>query len=54
MDTNQSKQQSTLRIDLTNEQKQQIQQATGRQAEAIELSVSELEERISPGTRVRI
>ena len=37
-----------FRIDLTQDQKRQIEQATGKQAEAIELSVEELDERISP------
>lgn len=37
-----------LRIDLTPEQKSQIAEATGKQAEAIELSVEELEQRIAP------
>ncbi|HJP56300.1 MAG TPA: hypothetical protein VJ847_04650 [Gemmatimonadales bacterium] len=39
-----------LRINLTNEQKAQIQSATGKSAEAIELSVEELEQRIAPRT----
>ena len=39
-----------LRIDLTDEQKVQIAQATGKNAEAIELSVEELEQRIAPRT----
>lgn len=37
-----------VRIDLNDKQKVQIEKATGKQAEAIELSVQELEERISP------
>jgi hypothetical protein len=35
---------------LTPEQKDQVRQATGRDAEVIELSVEELEERIAPAT----
>ena len=35
-------------IKLTKEQKDQIKSATGKDAEAIELTVNELEERISP------
>ena len=38
-----------LRIKLTPEQKAQVQAATGKDAEALELSVEELEERIAPG-----
>jgi hypothetical protein len=39
-----------LRIALTDEQKAQVAQATGKSAEAIELSVEELEQRIAPRT----
>jgi hypothetical protein len=39
-----------FRIKLTPEQKAQVQAATGKDAEAVELSVEELEERIAPGT----
>jgi hypothetical protein len=38
-----------FRIHLTPEQKAQVQNATGKEAEAVELSVEELEERIAPG-----
>jgi hypothetical protein len=38
----------TFRITLTNEQKAQVRKATGKDAEVIELSVEELEERIAP------
>jgi uncharacterized small protein (DUF1192 family) len=38
----------TLRITLTPEQKDQVRKATGKDAEVIELSVEELEERIAP------
>jgi uncharacterized small protein (DUF1192 family) len=37
-----------VRIDLTPEQKQIIKKQTGKDAEAVELSVKELEERIAP------
>ena len=37
-----------VRIDLTTSQKEQIKARTGQQAEAIELTVQELEERIAP------
>ena len=43
-----SDQKKHVRIDLTAEQKTQIEQATGKSAEAIELSVEELEQRIAP------
>jgi hypothetical protein len=37
-----------FRINLTAEQKTQVRNATGKEAEAVELSVEELEERIAP------
>jgi hypothetical protein len=37
-----------IRIELTSEQKDKVRRATGRDAETIELSVEELEERIAP------
>jgi len=37
-----------FRIELTPEQKAQVRNATGKEAEAVELSVEELEERIAP------
>jgi hypothetical protein len=37
-----------VRIDLTDEQKKQIKDATEQNAEAIELTVQELEQRIAP------
>lgn len=37
-----------FRIKLTPEQKSQVRDATGKDAEAVELSVEELEERIAP------
>jgi hypothetical protein len=39
-----------IRIQLTPEQKAMVKNATGKDAEALELSVSELEERIAPVT----
>jgi hypothetical protein len=39
-----------FRIKLTPEQKAQVRTVTGKDAEAVELSVEELEERIAPGT----
>lgn len=38
----------SFRLTLTPEQQEQVRQATNKHAEAIELSVQELEERISP------
>ena len=43
-----SGQKDQVRIQLTPEQKAMIKTATGKNAEALELSVSELEERIAP------
>jgi hypothetical protein len=37
-----------VRIDLTSEQKEQVKNATEKNAEAIELTVQELESRIAP------
>lgn len=37
-----------FRIKLTEEQKSEVRKATGKDAEAVELSVEELEERIAP------
>ncbi len=37
-----------LRITLTPDQKAQVEKVTGKSAEAIELSVEELEQRIAP------
>jgi hypothetical protein len=39
-----------FRIKLTPEQKAQVRNATGKDAESVELSVEELEERIAPTT----
>jgi uncharacterized small protein (DUF1192 family) len=37
-----------VRLKLTPEQQNEVRKATGKSAEAIELSVEELEERIAP------
>ena len=39
---------SPFRIDLTPEQKAKVRDVTGKDADAVELSVEELEERIAP------
>jgi hypothetical protein len=38
-----------VRIDLTLEQKAQVKQQTGKDADAVEFTVEELEQRIAPG-----
>ncbi|HEV8445598.1 MAG TPA: hypothetical protein VGQ44_02215 [Gemmatimonadaceae bacterium] len=43
-----SKEKETVRIDLTKTQKQNVKKETGKDVESIELTVSELEERIAP------
>ena len=40
--------QETVRIELTEEQKKQLREQTGQDANAIEFTVDELEERIAP------
>lgn len=42
------KESETIRIDLTPEQKQQVKAVTEKDADAIELTVQELEARIAP------
>lgn len=37
-----------IRIELTEEQKAKIREATGKEAAAIELTAEELEDRVSP------
>ena len=37
-----------VRINLTNAQKEQLKQQTGKDAESIELKINELEDRIAP------
>lgn len=44
-----SKDSSQVRIKLTPEQRTMVKNATGKDAESLELTVSELEERIAPG-----
>jgi len=43
-----SKETEIVRIDLTAEQKEQVKAATDKTADAIELTVQELEARIAP------
>ena len=43
-----NKETDIVRIDLTNEQKEQVKAATDQSADAIELTVQELEARIAP------
>ena len=43
-----SKNPNFVRLELTPEQKQQVRNSIGRDADAIELSARELEERIAP------
>jgi hypothetical protein len=43
-----SKETEIVRIDLTAEQKEQVKAATDKSADAIELTVQELEARIAP------
>ena len=43
-----SKEKGIVRIDLTNPQKLIVKKETGKDAEAIELTVAELEDRITP------
>ena len=40
----------SFRLTLTPEQKEQVRKATGKDAQVVELSIEELEERISPVT----
>ena len=42
------KEQEIVRIDLTPEQKDHVKKEIGKDADAVELTVSELEERIAP------
>ena len=42
------KESEIVRIQLTPEQKELVKKQTGKDADAVELSVSELEERIAP------
>ena len=42
------KESEIVRIELTPEQKQLVKQETGKDGEAVELTVKELEERLAP------
>jgi len=44
----QAKGKKRISLKLSAEQQKQIEQATGKKAEALELSIEELEERIAP------
>lgn len=48
MSTESKKDKNFLRIELTPAQQEQVMSETGKQAEAIELQSSELEERVAP------
>jgi hypothetical protein len=39
---------AVIRLELTEAQKQEIRKATGKKAEALELTAEELEDRIAP------
>jgi hypothetical protein len=43
-----SEKKNTVRIELTDEQKKAVREQTGQDANAIEFSVEELEQRIAP------
>ncbi len=43
-----AKQHESLRLKLTPEQQRQVKEAIGKDAEALELTVEELEQRIAP------
>jgi hypothetical protein len=42
------KEQAPIRIELTDEQKEQIKQASGKTVSTLEFTVAELEQRIAP------
>jgi len=42
-----------IRIELTDAQRKQIEDATGKKGEAIEMTVEELEDRIAPMRPIR-
>jgi hypothetical protein len=48
-----SKNPNFVRLELTSEQKAQVRNSIGRDADAIELSAKELEERIAPMIRLQ-
>ncbi len=41
-------QKKSIRIELTDEQRQKIREATGKDASSLELSAQELEDRVAP------
>lgn len=43
-----------VRLDLTREQQAQVRESVGIEAEAIELSATELEERIAPAFTIKV
>ena len=47
-EVNDNNQKGIIRIELTNEQREQVKEITKKSAEAIELTVEELEQRIAP------
>lgn len=48
MDNKAKDERTFVRIELTEPQREEVKQTTGKDAEALELSVRELEERIAP------
>lgn len=54
MDQNTKKSPDFVRLTLTEEQKAQVRASTGVNAEAIELSARELEERIAPRMKLAL
>jgi hypothetical protein len=48
MSDNQKKNEEFLRIALTPSQSEKVKQATGKDADAIELTIGEIEDRIAP------
>jgi hypothetical protein len=44
--------QNQVRIELTEQQKKQIREATGKDASAVEFNVQELEDRIAPSAEL--
>lgn len=46
--------QKSIKLTLTPEQKAQLKSATGQDADAVELQVEELEDRIAPARWVRL
>jgi hypothetical protein len=53
MENETNKTPSFVRLELTKEQKAQVRNSIGRDADAIELSARELEERIAPMIQLR-